>query len=326
VISTHWIERRTPYWRKLDALITRVHAHGLAGLARDELQDLWRLYRQVASDLATVREDPASIRYAAYLNQLLTRAHHIIYAADRVSSAGVWTFFRETFPRTVRSNLPACALAVALFAMGAAVGAALTLRDPDFITKVLGASMVDTIAHHQMWTESIVSVKPAASSAIMTNNMSVTFMTFASGITAGLGTIYMLVFNGLLIGVVATACALAGMSVPLWSFIAPHGVLELPAIFIAGGAGLRLAHGMLFPGVLPRGLSITRAGHDAVRMVLGCVPMLFVAGIIEAFVSPTNLAAPLKFTMGAALLTLLARYLFGGRAGGSFHSFESTVH
>ena len=103
------------------------------------------------------------------------------------------------------------------------------------------------------------------------------------------------------------------MSVPLWSFVVPHGVLELPAIFIAGGAGLRLAEGMLFPGVLPRGLSITRAGHDAVRMVLGCVPMLFIAGIIEAFVSPTNLATPLKFTMGAALFVLLVRYLFGRR-------------
>lgn len=313
MISTHWIERRTPYWRKLDALATRVHAEGLDGLQRDELQDLWRLYRQVAADLATVREDPASVRYAAYLNQLLTRAHHIIYAADRLSSRNLWTFFRDTFPRTVRRHLALCLLAVTLFALGAAIGAALTLRDPDFITKVLGPSMVDTIAHHKMWTDSIVSIKPAASSTIMTNNMSVTFMTFASGITAGLGTVYMLVFNGVLIGVVATACALGGMNVPLWSFIAPHGVLELPAIFIAGAAGLRLAQGMLFPGVLPRGLSITRAGHDAVRLVLGCVPMLFVAGIIEAFVSPTNLAAPLKFTMGAALFVLLARYLFGGR-------------
>ena len=116
-----------------------------------------------------------------------------------------------------------------LFIVAGLIGAALTLRDPDFKLKLLGAEMVDTIDRHQMWTHSIVGVKPLASSAIMTNNMSVAFMTFASGITGGIGTIYMMLFNGLLIGVVGAACGLAGMSLPLWSFVAPHGVLELPA-------------------------------------------------------------------------------------------------
>ena len=79
---------------------------------------------------------------------------------------------------------------------------------------------------------------------------------------------------------------------------------------IAGGAGLRLAQGMLFPGVLPRGQAIARAGSEAVKLVLGCIPILVVAGIIEAFVSPTELAIPLKFAMAAALFVLLVAYLF----------------
>jgi uncharacterized membrane protein SpoIIM required for sporulation len=158
-------------------------------------------------------------------------------------------------------------------------------------------------------------MKPFASSAIMTNNMSVSFTAFAMGITGGLGTIYMMAFNGLLIGVIGTACALSGMSVPFWSFVAPHGALELPAIFIAGGAGLRLAQGLLFPGFLPRRHSLTAAGGEAVKLVLGCIPLLVIAGIIEAFISPTDLAVPLKFALSGALCALLTMYLLSGRQG-----------
>jgi uncharacterized membrane protein SpoIIM required for sporulation len=170
---------------------------------------------------------------------------------------------------------------------------------------------VETIDRHEMWTHSIVGIKPLASSAIMTNNMSVGFTTFAFGITAGLGTMYMMAFNGLLIGVIGMACGLSGMSLQLWSFVAPHGVLELPAIFIAGGAGLGIAQGLMFPGVLPRRESLARAGLEAVQLVLGTIPILIIAGLIEAFVSPTGLPMPLKFSVAGALFVLLSAYLFG---------------
>jgi uncharacterized membrane protein SpoIIM required for sporulation len=101
------------------------------------------------------------------------------------------------------------------------------------------------------------------------------------------------------------------MSLPFWSFVAPHGVLELPAIFIAGAAGFRVAQGLLFPGVLPRRDSLTRAGSEAVQLLVGTVPILVIAGLIEAFVSPTGLAISLKFTMAAALFVLFNLYLFG---------------
>lgn len=223
----------------------------------------------------------------------------------------VISFFTRAYPIAFRRNLAHCALATAIFAVAGLVGAVLTYQNPDIKVKILGPQMVETIDRHQMWTHSIVGIKPVASSAIMTNNMGVAFTTFALGITAGLGTIYMMAFNGLLIGVIGVACYLSGMSLPLWSFVAPHGVLELPAIFIAGGAGLRVAQGLLFPGLLPRRDSLARAGSEAVQLLLGTVPILIVAGIVEAFVSPTSLAIPLKFSMAAALFVLLNAYLFG---------------
>jgi uncharacterized membrane protein SpoIIM required for sporulation len=311
MISTRWIEKRKPYWAKLESLLNQSANGGLKALSRSDLQELSLLYRQTAADLAAIREDLASVHFARYVNQLLVRAHNTIYSGHRASALKALSFFWTTYPAAFRRNLKHCLLAVLIFAIGVMVGAALTYQNPDFKVKILGPQMVETIDRHQMWTHSIVGIKPLASSAIMTNNMSVGFTTFAFGITAGLGTIYMMAYNGLLMGVIGVACGLAGMGLQLWSFVAPHGVLELPAIFIAGGAGFRIAQGLLFPGVLPRRDSLARTGTEAVQLLLGTVPILIIAGTIEAFVSPTELAVPLKFTLAAALFILLNLYLFG---------------
>jgi uncharacterized membrane protein SpoIIM required for sporulation len=314
VISTHWLEKRKRYWSRLEGLLDQIAGEGFKSLARAQLQELGLLYRQIASDLAVVREDPASAHVAGYLNALLARAHNSIYSAERGSPSAVFHFFWKTYPGLFRQHAAYCLAAFLIFAGSAAVGVALTLQDPGFKVKILGPQMVDTIDRHEMWTHSIVAIKPVASSAIMTNNLSVAFTMFAAGIAGGIGTLYMLAFNGLLIGTIATACGLAGMSLPLWSFVAPHGVLELPAIFIAGAAGLRLAHGLIFPGFLPRPASIARAGADAVKLLLGCIPILVTAGVVEAFVSPTSLDVASKFGVAAALFALLLTYLFSTRS------------
>jgi len=316
VISTRWLEKRKPHWSRLEELLERTNNKGFKSLSRFELQELSLLYRQIAADLAALREDRGSVHFARYLNQLLARAHNTIYSAHRASPAAMVEYFRYAYPRIFRQNLSYCLAAFFIFLGSAIVGVALTYHDPDFKVKILGPQMVETIERHEMWTHSIVGIKPVASSAIMTNNLGVAFMSFAAGITGGIGTIYMMIFNGLLIGVIGTACWFSGMSLQLWSFVAPHGVLELPAIFIAGGAGLRLANGLLFPGFLPRGESVARAGTEAVKLLLGTIPILMIAGVIEAFVSPTGLAVPLKFGMAAALFTLLLAYLFWKPASG----------
>ena len=310
MISTHWIEKRKPYWQKLETLVTSASG-GVRSLDHGELQELSLLYRQTAADLAAIRQDPSSVHFARYLNQLMARAHNIIYVGHRASPWAIFRFFQHEYPRVFRRNAKYCALAVVVFLAGGLAGVALTLQDPDFQLKVLGPRMVQTIQRKEMWTHSIISIKPLASSEIMTNNMTVGFMAYATGIAGGLGTIYMMFFNGLLMGVIGTACSLAGMSLSLWSFVAPHGALELPAIFLAGGAGFKIAHGLLFPGMLPRKDSLALAGREATTLVLGTVPILIIAGLIEAFVSPTGLAIPLKFAMSGALLVLLSAYLLG---------------
>jgi uncharacterized membrane protein SpoIIM required for sporulation len=309
VISARWIEKRRPYWARIDELLTRSGRRGVRALSHSELQELALLYRQTASDLATIREDVSSQNLARYLNQLLGRAHNFLYMGRRSRPGGILTFYRETFPQVFHETLPYTLIATAIFFAVAAVGLMMAVTNPSFQRYLLGDAMMATIEKREMWTHSLVTVKPLASSAIMTNNLSVSLTTFALGVTAGIGTIWMLALNGLLFGVVSGACWQAGMLDQLMSFVAPHGVLELPAIFISGGAGLLLAKGLLFPGRLSRRASLVFEGGRAVRLVLGIIPMLIVAGTIEGFVSPSNIPQRVKYTLAAGLFCLLLLYV-----------------
>ncbi|MEJ2009302.1 MAG: stage II sporulation protein M [Acidobacteriota bacterium] len=287
---------------------------GIAALPYHELQELALLYRQVAADLARVREDSSTRRLSDYLNQLLARAHNLIYMGRRSSSRGILVFYRRIFPSVFRKNLTYAAIAAILFAAGAIAGLLICLADPSFQRFFLGPAMTSTIDHHKMWTHSIVAIKPLAASGIMTNNLTVSFAAFAFGITGGLGTIYLLLTNGLMMGVISAACWQAGMSSQLWEFVAPHGVLELPAVFIAGGAGLLVARGLLFPGNLPRRDALVHYGGQGVRLILGIIPVLVVAGTVEGFISPSPFPAVAKFAVSATLATLFIVYLaYAGR-------------
>lgn len=309
MISSRWLEKRRPHWVRLEHLVGTRARRSISALTPSELQELALLYRQTASDLSTVREDVTSTQLTIYLNQLMGRAHNLIYMGRRAKPKGMWTFYKDTFPAIFRETLPDTMAAFIIFLAAGVAAFLVAMANPAFPRYLLGGHMIDTIEHHQMWTQSIVTVKPLASSAILTNNLTVAFSTFALGITAGIGTVWMMLLNGLLIGVVGEACWREGMSLQLWSFVAAHGVLELPAIFIAGGAGLGIARGLLFPGRLPRRVSLAKAGARSVRLVLGTIPMLLIAGFMEGFVSPSNLPVPVKFLLAAALATLLILYL-----------------
>jgi uncharacterized membrane protein SpoIIM required for sporulation len=311
-ISSRWIEKRKPHWNRLEALLARGD-RGVSGFAHDELRELALLYRQTAADLAAAREHRADAQLAAYLNQLLGRAHNLVYSATPGQPRHILTFYTQTFPRIFRDTWRYTTAATGIFLLGTLLGLAVCLVEPGFERFVLGGEMMDTIDRRQMWTHSIVSVKPLASSAILTNNLSVSFSAFALGITAGLGTTWIMFFNGLLMSVVAAACHRAGMSVALWSFVVPHGSLELPAIFIAGGAGLLLGRGLIAPGTLPRREAVRLHAATAIRLLLGVIPLLVVAGVIEGFVSPVSIDPTGKFIIGGSLLILLALYLL--RAG-----------
>jgi uncharacterized membrane protein SpoIIM required for sporulation len=310
MLSATWINKRRSCWNRLKELLDTAEKGGLNSLNHANLRELSLLYRQTAADLSTLRQDPSGKSYEPLVHQLLRRAHNAIYAGERPPKNAILQFVTRGFPEVFVRTLPHIGIVFCIFLAGAVVGAVLTLYNPDYAINFLGPQMIHTIERQEMWTHSVVSMKPTASSFIMTNNISVSIATFAGGIVGGIGTVYLEFFNGLMLGVVGTACWMHGMSEKLWSFVAPHGVLELPAIFIAGGAGLRLAQGLLFPGYMSRRASLVAAGSEAIRLFLGIIPILVIAGLIEGFVSPTDLSANLKFMMGGGLFALFAAYMF----------------
>lgn len=269
------------------------------------------LYRQAAADLSVLRRDATAASYAAQVNQLLSRAHHIIYAGRKTSALSLLRFLRDEYPVIFRRNLGYVAASVFLTVACGVLGAILTSTRIEFMRHVLGPEMIATMERHQMWTHSVVSAAPQATSLIMTNNLTVSFVTFAGGITFGLLTLFSLFNNGMLLGVVGAACHHYGMSLSLWSFVAPHGSLELPSILIAGAAGLRLGRAMVFPGGYRWKDAIAMGGMEATRLVAGIIPLLVIAGCLEGFFSPSNAPVWLKFTVGGMLFLLLNLWLFG---------------
>ncbi|MGD0681385.1 MAG: stage II sporulation protein M [Terracidiphilus sp.] len=310
ILSNQWILKRRPLWDRLAALLAQSDASGLGQLSRAELQELALLYRQVAADLSVLRQDSTSRTYAEHVNQLLARAHHIIYSGRKTNFLTLLHFLRDEYPVIFQQQIGYVAASALVFVFFGLLGAALTSARPEFMRNFLGPQMIATMERHTMWTESVVSVAPMASSAIMTNNLTVSFVTFAGGIVFGLGTFLFLFQNGLVLGVVGMACHHYEMSQALWSFVAPHGSLELPAIIIAGGAGFRLGHAMLFPGALRWRESVARGGIEATRLVSGIIPLLVIAGLLEGFFSPSQAPVWFKFTVGGLLFAMLNLWLF----------------
>ena len=268
------------------------------------------LYRQVAADLSVLRRDETARTYADHVNMLLARAHHIIYSRKKTTWVTLFRFLKDEYPVIFRQQMSYVVASLLVTMAWGILGAALTSARPEFMRHYLGPAMIATMEQHKMWTESIVSVAPQETSHIMTNNLSVSFATFAGGIVFGLGTFFLLLNNGMMLGVIGAACHQYSMSIALWSFVVPHGSLELPAIIIAGGAGFRIGHAMLFPGGYRWKESVARGGIEASRLVSGVIPMLIVAGCLEGFFSPSHAPVWLKFTVGALLFSLLLTWLF----------------
>jgi uncharacterized membrane protein SpoIIM required for sporulation len=306
-----WIARRELFWKRQDALLRQVEKKGIKSLRSDDIRELASLYRSVAADLARARTQKAGNIIIHNLQVLTTRGYNQIYQGSRRQEwQALVDFYRWGLPSVVQQNAGYIALATSLFLLGAIVAWWYAWQDPTFISLIVPENLIRKVRdEHQLWMGSIVGVEPLASSSIMMNNLSVSFGAVAGGITAGIYTVFLLVFNGLSIGAVATLVGQNNLAYPFWAFVFPHGSLELPAIFFAGGAGLLIARAILFPGKYRRIDALKLYGERAVHLVFAIVPMLIIAGTIEGFFSPSPLVPePLKYLVGIALFAFLVMY------------------
>lgn len=285
-----------------------------------EIRELASLYRSVAADLARARTQKVGNTLIQSLQSLTTRAYTQIYQGSRRQEwQAVVEFYKWGLPAVVQQTFPYIAIATALFLLGALVAWWYAWQDPSFMPLIVPESLISRVRDdRKLWMGSIVGVEPLASSSIMINNLSVSFGAVAGGITAGAYTTYLMIFNGLLIGAIGTLVGQNYLAYPFWAFVFPHGSLELPAIFFAGGAGLLIAKAILFPGKYRRRDALKFYGSQAAQLVFGIVPMLVIAGTIEGFFSPNpSIPDPLKYLAGMGLFVLLVMYCGRKRSGAS---------
>lgn len=318
VLEGEFVESGRQSWERLAASVVRARAEGVARFGAPALRQMHEDYRRAAADLAYAQTHFAGTSTHDYLNRLVGQAHGELYGSSPRRLAGLWRFLSAEYPRLLRREWRVIALAgLALVAAGAFGFAASYVDYPLarlFLPQQIRDSVTDGFERTGRSSALSPAVYPIMSAAIGVNNVQVAIAAFAGGMTFGVLTLYSMFQNGALLGVLAGVFAQAHLSPEFWALIVPHGALEIPAIVIAGGAGLKLASALLFPGDLPRLVSLRQASPAAARLFLGAVPIFVVAAAIEGFFTPTSVPIAAKYAVGALAAILLAAYaLLAGR-------------
>ncbi|MCI0556253.1 MAG: stage II sporulation protein M [Anaerolineae bacterium] len=305
-------QSRKGEWEALSHLLDQSQ-RDMRGISESQVREMARLYRATTSDLALAKRDFPRNEVTLYLNQLVARAHAVVYRSEPLALKRLWNFAMTGFPRLFRKTWIFTFIAALLFIIPAIASGVVTYIRPESATLLLPPQahrLIGIVEDKELWIDIPVEERPYSSAFIMRNNIQVSFLAFASGLTAGLLTLWVLFFNGLMIGTLTGLTAFHGIGFELWTFVIGHGVIELSVIFMAGGSGLMLGWAILRPGLMRRRDALAQAARKAVYLLLGAVPWLVVAGTIEGFVSPSEtIAIPIKWIVGIVSGILLYSYL-----------------
>ena len=304
-----FVDEKQDNWSELNDLLSQIKSGNLHGLSANELDRLGALYHRVNFDLAIARRDFPNERIVRYLNELAAQTRANLYRTQPIQKNTFRDFFLYGFPQLFRENIIFTAIAFLLFAFAFVTAYLAAWAEPELAERLVPSDLVETIERKEMWTDIPEQRRNIAASFIMANNIHVAFLAFALGIAFTLGTVYVLLLNGALVGAVGGLCHVHGLALPLWSFVSPHGYIELTVIFIAGGAGLKMGYALIAPKLFPRKRAVSDAAKEAVKLIAGCVPLLVIAGAIEGFISPSGLSPLVKIVLGAVSGALLYCYL-----------------
>ncbi|HXO17355.1 MAG TPA: stage II sporulation protein M, partial [Candidatus Dormibacteraeota bacterium] len=249
-----------------------------------------------------------------YLNRSVARAHAQVYArAPESGMARIADFYTRAFPQEFRRSLPYFAICTAITVACAVVAYVLVRSHPADAYALLPKFLVPDDIRKSLHDSNFAvdAVSAPAMSALIINNIKVAVIAFAGSITLGALTIYIIAFNGLMLGGLGALFANAGFGADFWATIAPHGIIELTAIQIAGAAGLLIAAAIVYPGRLRRRDLIAANARRAGTLILGVASMLVVAGTIEAFVSPRRLPESVRIAVGLITAVVLILYFTG---------------
>jgi uncharacterized membrane protein SpoIIM required for sporulation len=292
-----FISEREDDWRELDELL-RVRGRRRRRSAADVLR-LGALYRGAAADLALARRGHPGDPIVPRLESLVTRARQAVYS-EEPRRGSLRTFFARTYWVRVRERPVALLVAIALLVVPAALAVAWSLSDPGAAVGLVPGQFrgaVEPVGDTGMTTAQTA----AFSSTVMTNNIQVTFVAFAAGILFGLGTALVVAFNGAVLGAVAGGAIANGNGLEFAEFVTAHGVIELSCIAVAAAAGMRMGYALVAPGPRPRSRALVEEARAAIVIVLGTIPWVILAGIIEGFVTRSGFGLVPGIVLGVSV-------------------------
>ncbi len=308
-----FIERNRPTWDRLQEL-TRRAGREPGALDADELDELVRLHLRVSSQLSTARTHLADPELAAYLSALVGRSTAVVHGSRPRTWATIWHATTRAFPAAVWHDRRPILVSTAVFMIAALAAGIWLATTPAAVEAALPAEARE--AYLETEFEEYYSAEPGTTffARVFTNNFRVGATAFGSGIAFGIPTLFILGSNGLNVGLAGGLFHGAGEATRFWTLILPHGLLELTAVFIAGGAGLRLGWAIIAPGDRRRADSLADAGRRSVVIALGLVLVFLVAGLIEGYVTGQPWSATVRVGIGAGVwAAFLAWVVVAGR-------------
>lgn len=315
-----FIANERPVWVELENMLDRIEADPSAQLPLPQLQRFHQLYERTAADLARITTYSSEPETRRFLENLVARAYGEIHETrEKQRRFFPLQWFFKTWPQTFRRHMRAFYLSVAITIAGCAFGGLAVAFDPDAKAVLMPFSHLMQDPAKRVADEESSTVdrmkghKTSFSAELMTHNIKVSIFTLALGMTWGVGTIIMLFYNGVILGAVAVDYIRAGETPFLFGWLMPHGVVEIPAILIAGQAGLILAFALIGRGRrMPLRARLREISGDVSTLIFGVGLMLVWAGFIEAFLSQYHqpvIPYSVKIAFGCVELILLFTFL-----------------
>lgn len=302
-----FIKTNSNIWKDLEDLSSRINKKGVKAVSSSDIKKFLSCFRECSHHLAYARTHYAESSVVPYLNSLISKSHSQVYAVEKFSPMELLKYIGYEFPNLLKKYRYYVLASLGFFALGLVISMLLTLGNSNNAALFLQQSMVDSVKSGKTGSGGQWNY-PLMSSTIMFNNISVSLRAFVFGITLGIGTIYVLFFNGATLGALAGLIYLYGDPKNFWSLILPHGVFELTAIFISGAAGLIIARSILIPGEYSRKHSLIAGAKKSVSLVMGVIIMLILAGIIEGFFTPLDISAGSKLIFAGLTAFILICY------------------
>lgn len=306
--ESQFIEQNKEKWRELELLLE---------LPQKDADKLQELFVKVSSDLSYARTFYPKRSVRLYLNNLTQKVFDSMgKKKSGFSLKNISHFFGVILPEEAYRQRKMLLISFLIFVVSVTIGALSSANNPEFAKVILGDSYIEMTENNINKLDPMAVYKDENAigmfSYITVNNIRVAFLAFVLGLLGGVGTVFILVSNGIMVGVFQYFFYQKGLFLTSFLTIWIHGTIEISAIIIAGAAGIILGNGLLFPGTYKRSTAMQISSKRALRILLGTIPLFIIAGLLESFVTRlTDLPLIVKVSIIAfSLLFVLTMYVF----------------